>query len=109
VFDEVIATLVFCTIPSPSLSLAEVRRVLKPGGRLRFMEHVRSPDPGWARLQDFVTPIWRAMNDGCCPNRATVEAINQAGFVVESMERYAFGPYPVRPQVRGIVRRAERE
>ncbi len=64
VFDEVIATLVFCTVGSPALSLGEIRRVLKPGGRLRFMEHVRSADPRWATLQDLVTPLWRAVTDG---------------------------------------------
>jgi ubiquinone/menaquinone biosynthesis C-methylase UbiE len=105
-FDEVVATLVFCTVPSPALSLREVRRVLKPGGAFRFMEHVRSPHPGWARLQDLVTPIWRVMADGCCPNRATVAAIEAAGFVIESLVSYPFGPYPVRPQVRGIARPA---
>jgi hypothetical protein len=86
--------------------LSEVRRVLKPGGRLRFMEHVRSPDPRWARFQDIVTPLWRSMNDGCCPNRATVEAIDHAGFAVEALERYPLGPYPVRPQVRGVASRS---
>ncbi len=105
VFDEVVATLVFCTVPSPALSRAEVRRGLKPGGRLRFMEHVRSADPRWATLQDLVTPVWRVINDGCCPNRATVGAIEAAGFVIESLKRYPFGPYPVRPQVRGTARR----
>jgi len=102
-FDEAVATLVFCTVPSPARSLAEIRRVLKPGGRMRFMEHVRSSDPRWAHVQDFVTPVWRAMNDGCCPNRDTVTAIERAGFVVEGLQRYAFGPYPVRPQVRGVA------
>ena len=105
VFDEVVATLVFCTVRSPTLSLAEVRRVLKPGGRLRFMEHVRSEDPRWAKLQDVLTPVWRVIADGCCPNRATVASIKGAGFGVEALEQYPFGPYPVRPQVRGTARR----
>lgn len=105
VFDEVVATLVLCTVPSPSASLREVRRVLKPGGLLRFMEHVRSSNAGWAMVQDLVTPVWKAVADGCCPNRATVDTIGAAGFVVDSVEQYAFGPYPIRPQVRGTAKR----
>jgi ubiquinone/menaquinone biosynthesis C-methylase UbiE len=103
-FDEVVATLVFCTVRSPSASLTEVRRVLKPGGRLRFMEHVRSADPRWARLQDLVTPLWKRLADGCCPNRATVATIAAAGFGIESLDQYPLGPYPIRPQVRGTAR-----
>jgi ubiquinone/menaquinone biosynthesis C-methylase UbiE len=102
-FDEVVVMLVLCTVRSPAASLAEVRRVLKPAGRLLFMEHVRSADPRWATFQDLMTPLWRVMVDGCCPNRATVAAIEDAGFVVEDLEQYPFGPYPVRPQVRGTA------
>lgn len=69
------------------------------------MEHVRSPSPTWARVQDVITPVWSALAGGCHPNRATVEAIERAGFVVESLERFPLGPYPTRPQVIGTARR----
>ena len=92
-------------MPSQAVSLQEVWRVLKPGGRLRFMEHVRASSPGLAAMQDFVTPVWKAIADGCCPNRATVAAIEAAGFVIDSLEQYPLGPYPIRPQVRGTARR----
>lgn len=79
--------------------------MLRPGGRLRFLEHVRSPNPTWARVQDFIDPAWNALAGGCHPNRATVEAIEQAGFAVESIERFTLGPYPTRPGVLAIARR----
>jgi ubiquinone/menaquinone biosynthesis C-methylase UbiE len=64
IFDEVVATLVFCTVPFPSVSLMEVRRVLRANGRLRFMEHIRSDDARWARIQDWATPVWQCIADG---------------------------------------------
>ncbi len=79
--------------------------MLRPGGLLRFLEHVRSFSPAWARVQDVVTPVWTALAGGCHPNRATVEAVEQAGLVVESIDRFSLGPYPTRPQVLGIARR----
>ena len=102
-FDEVVATLVFCTVGSPPVSLSEVRRVLKPRGRLRFIEHVRSDDPRWARIQDLVTPVWKRLADGCCPNRTTLATIEAAGFNIDSVEWHAFGPPIIRPQVRGTA------
>jgi hypothetical protein len=79
--------------------------VLRPGGRLHFLEHVRSTSPAWAAVQDAVTPLWKRLVDGCCPNRPTVETIAGAGFAVESLQHEALGPYPTRPQVLGIARR----
>lgn len=58
-FDTVVTTLVFCSVADPAATLAEIRRVLAPQGVFRFMEHVRSDAPGWARFQDAVTPGWR--------------------------------------------------
>ncbi len=105
-FDTAVATLVFCTIPDVDRALRELRRVLRPGGQLRFLEHVRADTPGWARFQDFMAPVWKRIGAGCRPNRDTVRAIKQAGFRIEELNRYAFGPYPVRPFVRGIATRA---
>lgn len=63
-FDEVVVTLAFCSVSDPAQTLREVRRVLKPGGRLRFLEHVRSETPGWVRVQDALTPLWRRVAGG---------------------------------------------
>lgn len=102
-FDAAVATLVFCTIPEPDRALSELRRVLRPGGQLRFLEHVRASRPGWARLQDFLTPLWKRIGAGCHPNRDVVGAIERARLRVEELQRYAFGPYPARPFVRGVA------
>jgi len=109
-FDTVISTLVLCTVADPDRALAEVRRVLRPGGELRFYEHVRSGSSLAALGQDVVTPLWRWLAAGCHPNRDIVGAVRGAGFVIETLEPKA--PVPlippfcvVRPQVRGIARK----
>ncbi len=104
-FDVAVATLVFCTLPDPGKALRELRRVLRPGGQLRFLEHVRAARPGWARFQDAIVPLWRRIGAGCHPNRDTAKAIGEAGFQVQAVDRYTFGPYPVRPFVRGVATR----
>ena len=85
--DTVVATLVFCTIPDPEAALAEAQRVLKPGGRLLFLEHVRSEDPGLARWQDRLEGPWRFLGEGCHCNRDTVAKVSAAGFELDSVER----------------------
>lgn len=102
-FDAAVATLVFCTIPDPGRALSELKRVLRPGGQLRFLEHVRAKAPGWQRFQDYMTPVWRRFGGGCHPNRDAVSAIERAGFRIEDLQQYAFGPYPARPFVRGVA------
>ena len=104
-FDCAVATLVFCTIPDPDRALRELRRVLRPGGQLRFLEHVRAERASWARFQDFTVPVWKRIGAGCHPNRDTASTIGQAGFRIVELNRYAFGPYPVRPFVRGVATR----
>jgi ubiquinone/menaquinone biosynthesis C-methylase UbiE len=74
-FDTAVCTLVLCTVSDPEAALKELDRVLKPGGRLLFIEHVRSDDPGVAKWQDRLTPFWRRCGHGCNPNRATPEMI----------------------------------
>jgi ubiquinone/menaquinone biosynthesis C-methylase UbiE len=63
-FDAIVVTLALCSVDSQDEALGEMRRVLKPGGKLHFMEHVRSETAGWARLQDLVTPIWKTVVTG---------------------------------------------
>jgi ubiquinone/menaquinone biosynthesis C-methylase UbiE len=105
-FDVAVATLVFCTVPDPDRALGELRRVLRPGGQLRFLEHVRAKTAGWARFQDFLTPLWKRMGGGCHPNRETVETIERAGFRIEELQHSTFGFYPARPFVRGVAVRS---
>ena len=93
-FDTVIATLVFCTIPDADTALAEARRVLKPGGELRFWEHVRAHGRFGSRAQDLITPLWKRLGGGCHPNRETLAAIRHAGFEVASLREVKIGPLP---------------
>lgn len=79
-FDAVVACLVFCTVEDPARGLAEIRRVLRPGGQLRLLEHVRSPHPTVARLQDRLTPVWGRLAMGCQLNRDTVPLVEASGF-----------------------------
>ncbi len=104
-FDVAVATLVLCTVRDLDRALRELRRVLRPGGQLRFLEHVRAETAGWARFQDVMVPLWRRVGAGCHPNRDTVRAIERVGFQIEELPRSAFGPYPVRPFVRGVAAR----
>ncbi len=82
VFDTVVSTLVFATIPDPATAAHEVCRVLKPDGRLRFFEHFRSCQPLLAALQDAVTPVWKRLMGGCQPNRDVVSIFRGAGFEI---------------------------
>jgi ubiquinone/menaquinone biosynthesis C-methylase UbiE len=86
-FDVAVATLVLCTVPDPAATVRELVRVLRPGGRLLFAEHVRSVNPRTARMQDAVRPLWQVVARGCHPNRDTLAAITAAGFEVERVER----------------------
>jgi ubiquinone/menaquinone biosynthesis C-methylase UbiE len=102
-FDTAVATLVLCTIPNPAAALSEAARVLKPGGRLLFLEHVRADDPGLARWQDRLEKPWRFLGDGCHCNRDTVATISASRFELGEVERGRLPKAPpiVRPLVRG--------
>jgi SAM-dependent methyltransferase len=79
--DTMLATLVLCSVDDPARALAEGRRVLRPGGRLLFLEHVRGA--GWrSRWQDLLAPVWRRIAAGCRPNRDTVALIRASGFEI---------------------------
>lgn len=82
-FDAVVACLSLCTIPDPARGLAEMHRVLRPGGALHYLEHVRSGRPWVASAQQRVRGPWMALADGCDLTRDTSSAIRAAGFVVE--------------------------
>ena len=104
--DTVVCVLVLCSVADPGRALAEARRVLRPGGRLLFMEHVRGRGRR-ARWQDRAVPIWRRVGAGCHPNRDSVGAIERAGFVIEELQAYdddAPGPVLTRPIVVGRAR-----
>lgn len=103
-FDTVVCTLVLCTVDDPDRAIAEVRRVLKPGGRLLLIEHVRSHDPRIARWQDRVTPLWKRIGHGCHPNRDTAAALARAGFVLElEAWRLPKAPKIARPAIEGVA------
>jgi len=105
-FDTVALTLVLCTVPDPPAALREVARVLKPGGRFLFLEHVRADEPKLARWQDRLHGPWYLFGDGCHCNRNTLETIAASPLTVEHSES---GSLPkavplVRPLLRGAAR-----
>jgi SAM-dependent methyltransferase len=108
-FDAGVASLVLCSVPDQASALAELRRVLCPGGELRFYEHVRAQDPKAARAQDRTNRLWPRFAGGCHPNRDTPAAIEAAGFEIERCERFAFKPFfllkAIEPHVIGVARR----
>ena len=108
-FDTVVATLVLCSVRDPAASLSEIRRVLVPGGSLVVLEHVRSADPAAAARQDRWERPWGWIAGGCHPNRDTLSAIEEAGFVIEDAERFDLAtPRLVRPHIFVAARTPER-
>lgn len=106
-FDDVVCTLVLCSVADPARALSEVRRVLRPRGRLLFIEHVRSEDPGLARWQDRLRRPWAWFGHGCQCNRTTVETLRAGGFMVANLRRDELSKVPaiVRPIVVGAAAR----
>src|SRR5271154_4753857 len=103
-FDAAVSTLVLCSVDDQPRALRELRRVLRPGGRLLFMEHVRSEEPRVARLQDRMNRINNLLVHCDC-NRPTLDSIRSGGFSVEKLERGTIAKAPpfVRPLVVGIA------
>jgi ubiquinone/menaquinone biosynthesis C-methylase UbiE len=107
--DAGVASLVLCTVPDPDTALAELRRVVRPGGELRFYEHVVSGRPTTARLQRALdATLWPRVAGGCHLARDTLAAIERAGFEIESSRRFPFGPSVRGPQVAHILGKARR-
>jgi SAM-dependent methyltransferase len=103
--DSVVTTWTLCSIPDAAAALREVRRVLRPAGRLIFIEHGRSTDPSVVRWQDRVTPLWRKISGGCHLNRPIDRLLAQGGFKVSELERgYMAGPRIGAYLYRGIAR-----
>lgn len=88
-FDTVVSGLVLCSVHDPTAALAEVRRVLRPGGALRALEHVRATVAWKARVQDAIQPAWTWLAGGCRPNRDTERLVEMAGFAIEAEGRRA--------------------
>jgi SAM-dependent methyltransferase len=108
-FDTAVVTAVLCTVPDQREALAEIARVLRPGGTLLFGEHVRSDDPRLAAWQDRVRPLWRRLADGCEPNRRTLAAIEGSPLRLEWVRRGRVpGAIPiVRPMIVGAALRRD--
>ncbi len=106
-FDVAVSALVLCTVPDPRAALAELARVLKPGGRLLYLEHVRAEDPGLARWEDRLEKPWRFLGDGCHCNRDTVATIAASPLVLDEVNRGTMPKAPpiVRPLRWGIATR----
>jgi ubiquinone/menaquinone biosynthesis C-methylase UbiE len=108
-FDAAVAALVLCTVPDQSSALAELFRVLRPGGELRFYEHVVA-HPKWeSRFQRLAdATFWPFLAGGCRLSRDTTTAIEHAGFQIETCERFPFSPAPFLPpdpHILGVARR----
>jgi SAM-dependent methyltransferase len=103
-FDTIVACNVLCSVADAGRASAELRRVLRPRGTVRFYEHVRSLSPSAGRMQDRIQPLWSLLAAGCHPNRDPVAALKRAGFEVR-YRRVSVGPAsPVRPHVLGTAR-----
>lgn len=108
-FDTVLVTLVLCTVGDPAATAAEIRRILKPGGKLVFLEHVRSDGPRLGPLQDRLEQFWMKVADGCHCNRRTVPMLEANGFEVKigaSVDQFPMPPV-ARPIVSGVARPLE--
>ncbi|MCA8943649.1 MAG: class I SAM-dependent methyltransferase [Planctomycetes bacterium] len=106
--DCVLSTLVLCSVPDPTAVARDVERVLRPGGKFVFIEHVGAPRGSTLRFfQSLVRPFWAYFADGCCPNRDLEQAIRDVGFASISVERFRIdreaGPAIIAPHIAGVA------
>ena len=108
-FDVAVSSLVLCSVADQSAALAELHRVLRPGGELRFYEHVRATDRRRASAQRVLDVVWPYLGGGCHASRDTLQAIEEAGFGIEHVRRFVFRPCllaaPTSPHVIGVAKR----
>jgi ubiquinone/menaquinone biosynthesis C-methylase UbiE len=103
--DTVVTTWTLCSIPDAPRALREMRRVLRPSGRLLFVEHGRAPDPRVVWWQDRLTPIWKRLGGGCHLNRAIGAMVEGAGYQFDRIETgYMRGPKPMTFMYEGSAR-----
>ena len=108
-YDAAIACLVLCSVPEQRDALCEARRVLKPGGELRFYEHVIARRPAVARAMRIGDRLfWTRVSGGCHMSRDTASAIEAAGFTIESFRRFPYSPVRLQPRVPHILGTARR-
>jgi SAM-dependent methyltransferase len=101
--DVVVSSLVLCSVANQSAVLAEVLRVLRPGGLLLFYEHVRSEHRVLAAVEDLLTPLWSRVGGGCHLNRDTAAGIAEAGLTLQNVERFGFSALPGNPRLAHIL------
>lgn len=105
-FDAAVTSLVLCSVPDQARALGEIRRVLRDGGQLRFMEHVRAGSPRLARVQRLLdATVWPTFGGGCHTSRDTKTAIHDAGFTITSIDTFSYPesriPFPASPHIIG--------
>ena len=109
-FDAAVAALMLCSVADQRTALREMYRVIRPGGQLRFFEHVRADTPALERVQRVLdATVWPTLCGGCHASRDTAAAIEKAGFTIERLDRFRFPeghvPQPTSPHILGVASR----